>query len=330
MGRLKSARRSTNELSRTANQMLKKAFKRLYNELPFKRRMFEPLRHRLPQSVYRHLHFTGPFYVSIDRGRGFVIEHPGTIVENELFWAGVGESWEAFSNRLWTALCDGQSGTIVDVGANSGVYSLIASAVASPEATVVAFEPVERIAALLRRNVALNGDRIEVEAVALSNQDGTAMIHDFDEELAYSASLEHPFPGATRSYPVTTLRLDTFLESRPVQALSACKIDVEGHEPSVIEGMARALERSSPPMLVEILDSNAAARVERMIEGRGYDRWGIDEQSGLVPIQSLRPMGGENWNALLCRAEDFEARGLRRFLADGQEQARAAFRGNAR
>src|SRR5690606_2225067 len=110
----------------------------------------------LPESVYRHLHFEGPFTVRIDAEHEFRIISHGSVIENELFWAGYGQSWEGGSLKVWAALCRQRRGPILDIGANTGVYALAAKALA-PKARVIAVEPVARVAAKLRANIALNG-----------------------------------------------------------------------------------------------------------------------------------------------------------------------------
>lgn len=296
--------------------MVKRLLKRAYEGIPLKRQMFEALRLlRPPERVYRHLHFTGPFEVDIDERRGFMIEHLGTIVENELFWSGLGGHWESYSNRIWVRLCDGQDGTIVDAGANTGVYSLIASAVAAPGADIIAFEPLARIARYLRQNIALNSATIHVEELALSDHDGHSIIHDFPGDLAYSASLERPFPGASCAYEVETAQLDTFMAKAGKKPVIACKIDVEGHEPAVLRGMVATLRRDAPPLLIEILDDDAGRRIERELADMPYAYWNIDENAGLIPAKRLTSLGGDNWNMLLCRPDDFEARNLQQFVA---------------
>jgi FkbM family methyltransferase len=293
--------------------VLNGTFKHLYAALPFRRHLFGLLRHLpVPERAYRHLHFKGPFYVKIDRSRGFSLNHCGSIVENELFWSGIGGRWEGQSNLIWAQICDGQAGVILDIGSNSGVYALIAASVAAQAAKIIAFEPVARIAELLRQNIALNGKSIRVEEIALSNNDGLATIYDFSSDLPYSASIERPFPGSDMTYDVQTARVDTFLDS--TDRVTACKLDVEGHESAVIEGMRETIYRFAPPMLVEVLDQFAADRIGEAIEGCGYCKWNIDEEHGLIPTNDLHALSGRNWNVLLCRRVDFDCRGLATFL----------------
>jgi FkbM family methyltransferase len=192
------------------------------------------------------------------------MEAHGEQVENDLFWRGYGKGWEGKSLSLWRDLAKCND-VIVDVGANTGVYALAAKAV-NPEAKVVAVEPAARVASKLRRNVELNGFDIEILECAASDSNGTATLYDFPGEHEYSASLEKTMTG-TVPVSVETKRLDDILER-----IDLIKIDVERHEPATLRGMKRLLKRCHPTILIEVLDDEAQAEIERELSGLDY-KW---------------------------------------------------------
>src|SRR5947207_1172233 len=102
----------------------------LYRALPFKLQLFELLRRgpTLPNYLYQHMHFEGPFDVTIDSEHKFRIHSYTSHIENELFWVGYGHSWEGMSLQVWAALCRSCAGKVLDIGANTGVYALAAAA----------------------------------------------------------------------------------------------------------------------------------------------------------------------------------------------------------
>src|SRR3954464_3973004 len=109
---------------------------------------------------------------------------------------------------LWQKLCKGAN-TILDVGANAGIYSLVAKAV-HPDARVYAFEPVERIFSHLKDNCALNGFDVVCEPFALSDHDGEAVIYDVLTENTYSVTVGKNLHGAgtevvERKIPIVAL-----------------------------------------------------------------------------------------------------------------------------
>ena len=295
---------------------LRNMARRAYRAIPFKRQLFDSVRGRvpLPHSIYQHLHFTGPFRVQVAPNEGFQMFSEGFEVENDLFWAGYGGGWEAVSLRAWAALCRDQDDLILDIGANTGVYALAAAAL-SPAAEVVAFEPVERVADRLARNVALNDFSIAIERKAVSGHSGRVPIFDVMLDHNYSASLEGQGPGAA-SYEVEVVSLDDWLLERPANKVSAIKIDVERHEPAVLRGMRRLLAAQQPPMLVEILDEAIGAEVEGLVAGLGYRTFEIHEKRGLKSTDRLERPSRTDRNHLLCTAADFERAGLASLMAE--------------
>src|SRR5262249_32703018 len=149
-----------------------------YNLIPFKQPVFEAARRtlRLKESLYKHLHFEGEFVVKIDDEHSFLIHHYGYEIENTLFWDGLSGGWEKMSIALWTKLVS-RCRTIFDIGANTGVYSLVAGSL-NPEAKIYAVEPVKRVFEKLRHNIELNDLDISCLEAAISNSDGTATIYD--------------------------------------------------------------------------------------------------------------------------------------------------------
>ena len=125
--------------------MIKKLVKSIYKVLPFKKSFFMLLRSvwSPPHHIYQHLYFKGKINVKTTSDQSFKMNHYGFELENELFWKGIKGGWEQQSIQLWEKLCV-MSNCIVDVGANTGVYSLIAKTI-HPAAKVVAFEPVKRV-----------------------------------------------------------------------------------------------------------------------------------------------------------------------------------------
>jgi hypothetical protein len=167
---------------------LKKLIKAIYGLLPFKKKIFSLVKvfGTPPKSIYQHLHFKGTINVKVE-GKAFRMMHHGFEVENEIFWEGLTGGWEKVSIGLWIELCK-RSNCIIDAGANTGVYSLIAKTV-NPNAKVYAFEPVKRVFEKLKSNCDLNNYDIKYEEKALSNFDGSATIYDQPTEHTYSVTV---------------------------------------------------------------------------------------------------------------------------------------------
>ena len=89
------------------------------------------------------MHFHGLFNVGIGADKEFRIRHYGYPVENQIFWEGITGGWEKYSMKVWMDLVS-KSKVIFDVGANTGVYTLVAKAL-NPDVEVHGFEPFPAI-----------------------------------------------------------------------------------------------------------------------------------------------------------------------------------------
>jgi FkbM family methyltransferase len=138
-------------------------------------------------------------------------------------------------------------GTLIDVGANVGLVTLL---LADKVQHALLFEPNPIAAARARENLELNGLRFEVHEIALSDATGTVA---FEDEGGVS-SCNRTVVGFTTSAPTRTvpcIQLDRFLADRTLPyPVGAVKIDVEGHENSVLRGMMEWLRRHRPRVVM--------------------------------------------------------------------------------
>jgi len=236
------------------------------------------------------------------------MRHRGYLIENELFWRGL-EGWEKVSAALWITLSR-EARTIIDVGANTGVYALMARSV-NPTAEIVALEPVERIFRMLEDNLRLNGYTVHALQAAASSSDGKAFIYEPPDAHVLSVSLNKDFntwDPTVRPVPVPTRALDSVARERNWTRVDLLKIDTETHEPEVLEGMRMILQRDRPTLLIEILNDTVAQRVEALVNGLGYLYFNIDEVSAPRQVEHLSRSG--HYNFLICRPEVAEGLGL--------------------
>lgn len=137
---------------------------------------------------------------------------------------------------------------VIDVGGNRGAYAFKLYRLG---ANVNVFEPNDLCADILE---AWSADKNAVTVIraALSNTTGSAVLHvpvdEFGIEHDASASLEHADFKAVHDRQVALRTFDSF-EFNNVRFI---KIDVEGHEHSVIEGAMESIARMKPSLLIEI------------------------------------------------------------------------------
>jgi len=200
--------------------------------------------------------------------------------------------------------------TIFDVGANTGIYSLIASAL-QPKATVVAFEPVNRVYKKLLANNELNKFSIHCVEKAASDFNGTATIYDTDADHTYSVAVNKDLTvegTKTIQTQIATITLDTFVKEQKIAKVDLMKIDVETHEPAVIAGFIEHIKMHKPTLLIEILNDEVGEKVNALIDGLGYCFYNIDENKGIRKVDRIRKSDFHNF--LVCSAETATRLGL--------------------
>ena len=130
-----------------------------------------------------------------------------------------------------------------DIGANTGLYSLFV-AKRRQSADIVAFEPYPPNLRLLKRDIDRNAlESIDVREVALSDSEGRVEFSQPDEEDAGygSGSIESSSDNSATTVEVSARMGDELISQNEIPTPTIVKIDVEGAEPLVVDGMENAL-----------------------------------------------------------------------------------------
>jgi FkbM family methyltransferase len=177
-------------------------------------------------------------------------------------------------------------GAFIDVGANSGIYSALAL---RQRRWVVAFEPVPAEAIRLRRLIRNHG---VVHQVALSDYCGTAALHvpyvasgAVTTRSSLVADIDGDLPH--RDVAVKVATLDSF----NLPDVAFMKIDVEGHELSVLKGGVETISRTRPNLLVEVEESRVPGcfmGVSDLLMSLGYCGFWFDGER-LNSVADFRP-----------------------------------------
>ena len=283
---------------------MKETIKKVYNVFPLKQQIFTLVKtvYRPSENVFKHLHFHGVINVKVDKTSGFKMNHYGFQIENEIFWRGLENGWEKNSVSIWVKLAKNAT-TIFDIGANTGIFALIAKAV-SPNAKVYAFEPLMRVHKFLKENISLNNYDIQSYPVAISNSDGKAEIYDDPGlENNYSVTvngyMNHDDIIGKIKIEIDVITLDTFIQENQITGIDLMKIDVETHEGEVMEGFMKYLPIFKPTFLIEILRNEVGEKVQNCFTGLDYLYYNIDENGEVILVDKIMRRG-HNYNYLLC------------------------------
>ncbi|MER3430247.1 MAG: hypothetical protein C4324_04245 [Blastocatellia bacterium] len=162
-------------------------------------------------------------------------------------FAGDGGGVSVFFNRsepeqvLEFAATVKAGNTVLDIGANVRLYSILASRRAGPSGRVYAFEPAPRNIQFLNRHIKLNrAENVFVVEAACGRQVGEADF--FPGPNSAMGSLQKV--GGDK-FRVTAITIDQFVLAEKISP-DVIKIDVEGAELDVIYGAENTLSRSRP------------------------------------------------------------------------------------
>jgi FkbM family methyltransferase len=179
-------------------------------------------------------------------------------------WLGVFERTEqqVFANIVRP------NDVVYDLGANVGFYALLAAKLG---ARVLAFEPVARNLAYLRRHIELNEcENVTIVAAAVSDHSGTAHFREGPAPTV-GALVDDDSAG----YDVPVVALDDIVGT-PVPQL--VKIDVEGAEAAVLHGAHRLLHEARPTVLLSTHSTALRHECVSILHEARYD---------------VRPLGGD-------------------------------------
>ncbi len=107
---------------------------------------------------------------------------------------------------------------------------------------------------------------------------------------------------------VPTKRLDELIEGCGIGCVDLAKIDVEGHEPEVLEGMGQFLAEFKPTLLVEVLSDWAGEKLGALLGNLGYLYFDLDEVN--APRCKRRIRASTRWNYLACSPATMQELGI--------------------
>lgn len=198
----------------------------------------------------------------------------------------------------------------VDIGANIGFFSLLMATCVGPSGAVWAFEPIPATNQRLRQNVAMN----RITTITVRNE---AIAEDNADRLIYSGTTDHsgvagfrPVVGSMQSQTVPVRRLTSCLP--PGTRPRLIKIDVEGAEFLVLEGMRDLLDTHKPDIVLEMSEEylpamgSSPTAICEYLAGFGYRMYWIDGDA-LVPLDGWRKGLPVQFNAFFTVRESLPA-----------------------
>jgi len=158
------------------------------------------------------------------------------------FWLG---TYEREKQEEFFALVK-RGNTVFDIGANTGLYTLLAAKALGDKGQVYSFEPSQRNLEFLRRHITLNKiGNATVFPCAIAAKSGEAFFDQGENHATGHLSKKGQIA-------VNVVTVDELVETGQVIAPSILKIDVEGAETSVLKGAITVLNQARPIVFLAI------------------------------------------------------------------------------
>jgi len=217
------------------------------------------------------------------------------------------ESYEKYETALFKRLVD-KGMVVVDIGANIGYYTLLAAHLVGEEGKVFAFEPDPYNYSLLCRNIKVNGYRnvIPVQK-AVSNEFGETKLF-LDRSNLGGHSLSEANVDLRDTITVEATSLDEYFKNGDCK-VDVIKIDVQGLEMKVLEGMTNLINRNDNlkiitefwPMGIRNSGSSPMVFLNRLIEC-GFKLYQIGQYVEPINVNRLlRMYNDKKFTTLLCK-----------------------------
>ncbi len=190
--------------------------------------------------------------------------------------------------------------TFVDVGANIGLYAVVAANAVGPGGVVYAFEPCSRTFARLRENIVRNRlANVRAEQAALSDSDGTLkMLISTDGFDAWNSAGAPTRGGSIQEEIVRSEKWDSFVVREKLAGrIALIKVDIEGWESQFLAGGAGSLAAPDAPVILMEWNDEAArtagssvAQVRSQLQNLGYVVYYFDPEGDLRLLNPSDPL----------------------------------------
>ncbi len=183
----------------------------------------------------------------------------------------------------------------IDIGANVGAYSLVASRLVGKSGKVIAFEPGSKSFLRLLKNISLNGltNIIPERMAVIDKSTQTDLFISGSQNLGMSSIYHHDSEtGITEK--VEAVSLDDYVEKKGISRIGLIKIDIEGSEFLALKGMQKVLTDMRPKILVELKEETlknsgyTEKDIIALFEKAGYSRFNIDDRANISKDTGLQ------------------------------------------
>ena len=165
---------------------------------------------------------------------------------------------------------------LFDIGANIGIFSLIAAKKLNNNGKIYAFEPSDRVYNQFEENIKLNSfNNIFLYKVGMSDKAGSLEFHVCADD-AYNSLGSVPLREILYTTEIQVSSIDEFCKENDITRIDVLKIDTEGAESSVIEGGKNMLKGDNAPIIFSEYNRHVQSignlmKIESLLREYGYE-----------------------------------------------------------
>jgi FkbM family methyltransferase len=168
----------------------------------------------------------------------------------------------------------GQGSTVVDAGANIGMFTVIASRLVGEHGVVAAVEPNPPSFHLMKKNLSLNGcENVKAIMAALGEKESTGRLNLYSQSVLNSFFAWNRTDRVVRdSVTVQIKTLDGLMHELGLKRLDLLKIDTEGYELPILKGGMETIRKFKPYIVGEAHPtlSDSGSKITEFLSGMGY------------------------------------------------------------
>ena len=186
--------------------------------------------------------------------------------------------------------------TFIDIGANHGSFSIVASNIIGPDGCLVVVEPQPKLASLIKKSLASNSKcKYQVHQIAVGNTEGVINLL-IPNDTSGSAGVFQAHSGRHQyqTVNVDVKRFDDFIDWRNLCGNIVLKLDIEGSEYAFLCGAKKFIANKKPKLLMEVnpetLKAAGKSRAELfdLLINYGYIKYSyIESPFDYFPIENL-------------------------------------------
>ena len=194
---------------------------------------------------------------------------------------------------------------VLDVGANVGDVAVNALK-SYPHSQVICFEPVQATYSILSARLEPYSNRVHIFQCALSDKNEAGEINITTFHGANSISPQAKFHQDCNPHvrelgreKIKLVKLDDFAVNFPSQKIDVLKIDVEGHELSVLKGGIQFISKNVDVIIIEI----ALMRDHSWNNQAVFDIFSLLNEAGFCLINVMDLHHAEDYEMLLVQMD---------------------------